>query len=293
MQTSLLKLLRSLFVLLLLLPAGCAKSPSGISGSSPVSGPQLQISLTVQGTINPNFYYYILFNLNRATGPTGSGTGAVPVVAIPYGNGFAAGAFSNYVEYHGGQPGGTNFGYYGIPANLLNPVTLGTSQIVQTQVVGNTLTFRLPLTYLATAGDSTSTPQYVPNSSFTVDQIQTLQINFVTTNIVPPPSDIIVQKYYDTLYTAQSLSAVTPVEVPVYDIGGTTLMPGIYSSNTFDINGGSVAQYVNGVPTAVSNITLGPGNVPSASGTLDPSLITGNTNDLQITAWSIQLLSGS
>jgi hypothetical protein len=292
MQMSLLKLLRPLFVLLLLIPAGCAKSPSGISGSSPVSGPQLQISLTVQGTINPNLYYYILFNLNRSTGPTGSGTGAVPVVAIPYGNGFAAGGFSNYVEYHGNQ-GINNFGYYGIPANLLGPISLGGSQIVQTQVVGNTLTFRLPLTYLATAGDSTSTPGYVPNSSFAVEQIQTLQINFVTTNIVPPPSDTIVQKYYDTLYTAQSLSAVTPVEVPVYDVSGTTLMSGVYSNNTFDINGGSVAQYVNGVPVAVSNITLGPGNVPATDGTIDPSQVTGNTNDLQITGWTIQLTPGS
>lgn len=292
MQVLSLKLLRPLLMLLLLLPAGCAKSPSGISGGSPVSGPQLQISLTVQGTINPNLYYYILFDLNRATGPTGSGTGAVPVVGIPYGNGFAAGAFSNYVEYHGGQ-GINNFGYYGIPANLLGPVPLGGSQIVQTQVVGNTLTFRLPLTYLATAGDSTSTPAYVPNSSFTLSQIQTLQINFVTTNIVPPPSDTIVQKYYDTLYTAASLTAITPVEVPVYDIGGNTIMSSNYSNNTFDINGGSVAQYVNGVPISVSNITLGPGNVPTTSGNTDPSQVTGNTNDLQITGWNIQLTAGS
>ena len=79
---------------LLLLLAGCAKAPSrGIT--SPASGPQILVTMTVAGRINPSYYYFVLFNVRQnTTGPTGP----VPVVAPPYGNGFAAGAFTNYVE---------------------------------------------------------------------------------------------------------------------------------------------------------------------------------------------------
>ena len=66
---------------LLLLPAGCAKAPSGAMGStSPASGPQMFVTLTVAGSINPLYYYFVLFNVNNAPGPTGQ-TGPVPVVA--------------------------------------------------------------------------------------------------------------------------------------------------------------------------------------------------------------------
>ena len=69
--------------------------------------------MTVAGTINPAYYYYVLFNVNNTPNSNNSGpTGPVPVVAPPYANGFAAGAFTNYVEYNSGVPGGTGFGYY-------------------------------------------------------------------------------------------------------------------------------------------------------------------------------------
>ena len=173
---------------LLLLP-GCAKSPdSGIT--SPVSGPQLIVTLTVLGNINPNYYYFVLFNINNTPNQNNSSvTGPVPVVAAPYGNGFAAGAITNYVEYNGGVPGGTGFGFYNFSdPNLLQPNYLGTGRyLVTSQAAGNTLSFQLPLIYLAT-------------SAISVDQIQSLQVNFITTNYVPLVGQNITQpKYFDSL----------------------------------------------------------------------------------------------
>lgn len=262
------KLLRPLLVLLLFLPAGCAKSPS--SGStSPVSGPQLIVTMTVAGTINPNYYYYILFNVNNTPGPSGTSvTGPVPVVATPYGNGYAAGAYTNYVEYNSGLPGGTNFNYFAPIAstNLLQSVTLGPSFLIQPQVVnGNELVFQLPLAYLAT-------------STVTADQINSLQVNFIATNVVPVNGqNITTAKYFDTLYPPQQ-AGNSYAQIIVRDAGGT-LMTRNYTNVTSGVNEGSgdVAQYVNGVPIVVT-------------GTTSDGIVTG---DLDITDFTIQLNAGS
>ncbi len=261
MQTSLLKLIRPLLVLMLLIPAGCAKSPSGGS-TSPVSGPQLIVTMTVAGNINPAYYYYILFNVNNTPGPNNSAvTGPVPVVATPYGNGYAAGAFTNYVEYNGGLPGGTNFNYFAVDPTLFNSQVLGPGRLIQKQAVGSTLTFQLPLAYLATSG-------------VTADQINSLQVNFITTNVVPVNGqNISTAKYFDALYPPQQ-AGNSYVNLIIRDANGALL------SNTFTNNGsgvnessGDVAQYVNGVPIIVSGTT--------------PDGVT--TNDLDITGWTIQL----
>ena len=263
MQLPLSKLLRPLLAALLLLPAGCAKSPS-TGGSSPVSGPQLLVTMTVAGNINPKYYYYILFNVNNAKGPNNTAvTGPVPVVAVPYGNGYAAGAFTNYVEYNSGQPGGTNFNYYAVDPTLFNSQPLGQSRLIQAQAVGNTLTFQLPLAYLAT-------------SSVTADQINSLQVNFITTNVVPPNGqNITVPKYFDALYPPQQ-AGNSYVNLIIRDVNGT-LLANTFTNIGSGVNEGSgdVAQYVNGVPITVTGTT--------------PDGVT--TNDLDITNWTIQLTS--
>ena len=263
MQVPLPKLLRPLLILLLLLPAGCAKSPSGGS-TSPVSGPQLIVTMTVAGNINPAYYYYILFNVNNTPGPNNSSvTGPVPVVATPYGNGYAAGAFTNYVEYNGTQPGGTNFNYYVVDPTLFISKPLGQSRLVQAQAVGSTLTFQLPLAYLAT-------------STATVDQINSLQVNFITTNVVPVNGqNITTSKYFDALYPPQQ-AGNSYVNLIIRSVNGT-LMANTFTNNGSGVNesSGDVAQYVNGVPEIVSGTT--PDGVTS--------------NDLDITNWTIQLTS--
>lgn len=261
------KLLRPLLVLLLLLPTGCAKSPSNGS-TSPVSGPQLIVTMTVAGSINPNYYYYILFNVNNALGPGKTAvTGPVPVVTSTdsTGNGYAAGAFTNYVEYNKGQPGGTNFNYYAVDPTLFNSQVLGQSRLVQAQASGNTLTFQLPLAYLTT---STAT---------TVDLINTLQVNFIATNTVPVNGQSLsTPKYFDALYPPQQ-AGNSYVSLNIRS--GITLLPNTFNNTTSGVNegAGDVAQYVNNLPVLVSGTT--------ADGV--------TTNDLDITGWTIQLTAGS
>lgn len=241
----------------LLLLTGCAKSPSGINTTSPASGPQVFVTMTVAGTLNPNYYYFILFNVNEAKGPGTGITGPVPVVAVPYGNGFAAGAFSNYVEYHNGQPGGTNFGFWTISTDLLTPSYLGSSSpyLVQSQAGNNTLTVQVPLAALATAG----TP---------VAGIENLEINLIATNAVPPPSDTLTSKYVDSLYPTTD-----PGNLNRFIIVPTT-QSGFYQNSDQGIeSGGDVTQYVNGFPTTVTTSQLS------------------DVADLDITDWSVRISS--
>jgi len=241
----------------LFLIAGCAKTPSGITTSSPVSGPQVFVTMTVAGTLNPNYYYFVLFNVNEAKGPGTNLTGPVPVVAAPYGNGFAAGAFTNYVEYHNGQPGGTNFGFWTISADLLTPSYLGSSSpyLVQSQAGSNTFTVQIPLAALAT----TSNP---------LDAIQTIEVNFIATNVVPPPSDTLTAKYVDSLYTTTDASNLNRfIIIP-------TTQSGIYQNSDQNIEpSGDVAQFVNGFPTQVTPAQFA------------------DVNDLDIINWSVQISS--
>ena len=229
-----------------LLLAGCAKSPSG-GITSPTSGPQLLITMTVAGSINAAYYYFVLFNVNDTPNANNSGpTGPVPVVAPPYVNGFAAGAFTNYVEYNQGVPGGTGFGFYNIDAALRQPGYLGSSgYLVSSQVSGNTLSFQLPLGFLVT-------------STVTVDQIQTLQINFVATNAVQVVgNDFSMPKYFDALYTPDQ-SGNSFVNIFVRNTAGGPVQQLNYLNSDRNIEaGGDVAQNVNGVPVIVSGVQNG------------------------------------
>ncbi len=210
---------------LLLLPSGCAKAPSG-GITSPASGPQLFVTLTVAGRINPSYYYFVLFNLNNAPGPGNTGvTGPVPVVAVPYGNGFAAGAFLRYVEVNGNQ-----FNYNGISADLLTPQPLGAANLVQASASGSTLSFQLPISALATP-------------AIAVSQIQTIQVNFVTTNVTPPPGDTLPNppKVFDALQISGQSSANSYLNI-IAGINGV-IQPYSYQNTS----SGTVLQYVNGL----------------------------------------------
>lgn len=222
MQTSLLKLLRPLFVLLLLVPAGCAKSPAG-GGTSPVSGPQLIISMTVNGTIDPHYYYYILFNVN-GNEQIKNPKGPIPSYFPPYGNGFAAGSFTNYVEYSGSQGNSSNFDYYAITPDLLTPIPLGQSHLVSPQTDGKTLSFQLPLAYLATTNVS-------------AENIQDIEINFVTTNIVPLPTDnLFPNKAFDALYQTNQIGSNSKyVTLIVRNIPGGPVQSSINLNSTLNI----------------------------------------------------------
>lgn len=247
---------------LLLLAPGCAKSPGNTGSTSPVSGPQLLVSMTVAGRINPGYYYYILFN---ASSTATSSVGPVPSLTLPYGNGFAAGAFTNYVEFNGSGQDGTGFGFYTISPDLLTPKPLGAGQLVQKAVSGGTLTFQIPLAYLAT-------------QSVTVDNLQSLQINLVATNVAPVVGQTLsVPKFVDSLYPPTESSSF--INIITRSVNGS-LLPGIHRNSDLNIEGSNdVAQYVGGLPVTVADGT-------------DPDLPDGTkltVADLDITDFTIQL----
>ncbi len=249
-----------LLPLLLLLPAGCAKSPSG-GNSSPASGTQVFVSMTVAGTVNPSNYYYVVFNVNSALTPGQTQTGPIPVVTVldTGGNGFAAGSFSHYVEFNQTVPGGTNIGFYGISSDLLTPTFIGqpgSSSLVQAQVLGNTLTLQIPLAALATPS--------VPAGSIT-----SIQVNFITTNLVTSNPSAPEPKLLDALgQTNQPGGLNNPVTIP-------TTQSGIYNNaTTRDEAAGDVTEYVNGQPVTATDQS-GPPPVTVA--------------DLDITDWSVQI----
>lgn len=217
--------------------------------------------MTVKGTINPSYYYYVLFNVNNTPGPNRTAvTGPVPVVGPPYGNGFAAGAFTNYVEYNGGVPGGTGFGFYAISADLLQPKYLGSTGYLVTSAVspGNTLSFQIPLAQLAPSG-------------LTVDGINQLEVNFVATNVVNVIGDSLsTPKYFDALNLPTSTGSF--VDINVRTAGGA-VQQGLYQDSLTNNEGpGDVAQAGNGVPQVVTGTVSGV-----------------TTDDLDITDWSLRL----
>jgi len=180
-------------LLLLLLPLSCAKSPGGTDNGSG-TGPQLLISMTVKGRIRPDYFYYVLFN---NAGDTSGANGPIPVVTAPYGNGFASGAFTQYLEYNQSQP---NAGYemYAVVPNtgLRQSQPLGAPlQFTPVQTGGSTIQFRIPISQLATTA--------IPAGS-----IKNLQINFITTNVVPTDPNYTGTKLFDALGNSTEIGSI-------------------------------------------------------------------------------------
>ena len=213
-------------VVFLLLPLGCAKSPPGAS----TSGPQLIVTMTVAGSINPQFFYFILFN--NANDSTGS-NGPIPVISAPWGNGFAAGrtadaGLTQFVRYDPSQPQG-GFGVYSVvPGTSLRSFQyLGTP--VQESVSSNTLQFRIPLSQLATTA--------VP-----VGSINYLQINFLATNSIPVDPNYTGTKYFDALGSSTDVGSINDY------ISISTAQNGIYQNSDKNLEpSGDVAEAGNGV----------------------------------------------
>ncbi len=167
--------------------AGCAKSPS-TPGSA--VGTQIVVSMTVRGVIRPDYFYYVLFSNSADSSGT---SGPIPVVAPPYGNGFAAGTFTHFVVVNGAQSSGgggsaapVGYGVFAVtPGSNLRSFTALPSP-VQTATGTSTIQFRIPLSELATTA--------VPAAG-----IRYLQINFVNTNTVPVDPNYTGLKLFDAL----------------------------------------------------------------------------------------------
>ncbi len=186
---------------LALLPAGCARGPSGTTstGTGGISGGgrQLTVQMQVRGNVDlANDYYFVCFNITPAS--TGAPlarngfTGPVPVITDfeSGGNGFAGGAFTTYVEIHQGQVQ-SSFGVYAIGADLHTTRYLG--QPVNANISGGTVTFQIPLAYIE-AGSN-----FFNGNTYTDASISQLEVNFINSdNISNNPQDT-TPKDFDAL----------------------------------------------------------------------------------------------
>jgi hypothetical protein len=247
--------------------AGCAKSPpNSVSGS----GPQLIVSMTVEGGLDPvDDYYYVLFT---NTGNTNSNSGGpVPVVAPPWGNGFAAGTFTGYVEFHTNQPGGSDFGIYSEPSADYSSSSTGNyvGQPINEQVSSNTITFQIPLSALATST--------IPTSS-----IQDLQVNFVNTDVVPTDPNYSGSKYFDALGdSVEPSSANDYITIPVTQSATfQNGQGGLVDEPTGDVASATSSNSFVNIPDSASDVLPGTTVTPPATGT---------AGDLDIVNWSIQV----
>jgi hypothetical protein len=178
--------------------AGCARTPPGVSTSGQTL---VTFEVQVQGQIvagDPNAYYYIVLDTdnNPATGP-------VPVVARPWGNGYATGSYSYYVLYHNGV-----FGVYeSTDANHTTSTYIGRplqAGITTTNRPNDTLFVQLDRSQIAGANPDVSA----------------LDVNVISTNVVPLDPQEIVTKVVDGLGVSGNAYVTIPLTyTTVYNNG--------------------------------------------------------------------------
>ncbi len=165
--------------LLCILVTGCARFPENVT---PESGTRLIISMTVDGDIDPTMYYYVAFDTSGSTTP-----GPIPIAGIPWGNGWGTGNITSYVLFDQFQPQG--YGVYRFqPGSLTDTVFVGTPITYSTPPHGaNRLQFAVSLEQIIPPGIDANT-------------IDTININFITTNLRPlDPNTPVSNRYYDAL----------------------------------------------------------------------------------------------
>ncbi|MDW8105960.1 MAG: hypothetical protein RMK45_00615 [Armatimonadota bacterium] len=168
--------------LLMLTLAACARFPKTPEGAGVR---RIAVEVQVAGRIRPDYVYFVLFNLSND--PTGQ-AGPVPVVAPPWGNGFAAGAFTHYMRFDGLQPAGGYALYRIIPnTNLsvweyLEPPRL--SEPVRPD--SDRLRFEIDLTQLERDANRAAALRFI-------------QLNIIATNRVPLDPNDPAPKVVDSL----------------------------------------------------------------------------------------------
>lgn len=234
--------------------AGCAKyPPGGASGT----GPELVISMTTNAPIDPNSYYFVVFDVSND--PHGT-NGPVPVIAVPWGNGFATSQYppastpgnpgaTSFMEYYGAGIGYVLYKY----TNNLQYQEIGVPPQSTAPNGGNTLQFSVLLSQLATP-------------SIPASQIKYIQVNFITTNILPQnPEDTSVTKYFDALGNSLPGSGQLNDYITI-----PTTQATIYNNQTNPIEPSGDVEQVNG--------SGGYFNVQ-------------NQEQLDITNWSVQVVN--
>jgi len=229
----------------------------------------LVVTVTVAGGMDPvDDYYYVLFS---NSGDTQGSTGPVPVVAPPWGNGFAAGTFTSYVEFHSPQPNGSDFGIYSVVPGSINSPNAGAyqGQPINAQISNNTITFQIPLSALAT-------------SAIPAQSIKYVQVNFLATNVVPTDPNYSGSKYFDALGDSVQPSSVDDfITIPVSQSAVfQNGQGGLSQEPTGDVASASSNNSFVNIPDSASDVLSGTSPTPPATGT---------AADLDIVNWSLQV----
>ena len=230
---------------------GCAITPSGVNNASTK---QIICTMDVAGVINPNDFYFVVFNnANDTSGAAGPDPPQAPDWG---GNGFVTGSATSYMEFHLGIGGTTGYGFGNIStlaAGNLQAFAPSTPPISY-ETGSSELQFRIPLSYLATST--------IPTASIT-----SIQINFINTNQTPTTA-IVTPKLFDALGNTL-VNINEPITIP-------TQQDGTYSNSTFP-----------GLSTEPSSqdvaSTLGTGTPTATSDSDAPNL--------DITNWTVQITS--
>ncbi|MGO8670586.1 MAG: hypothetical protein ACLQVD_04360 [Capsulimonadaceae bacterium] len=237
---------------------GCARTPPGVNQTN---GPQLTITMTVANnySIDASDYYFVLFNVNPATGSSGP----VPVITTPWGNGFAAGDITAYVRVDPTQANG-GYGMYSVVpgSNDLNstPLPPPTSYVPVTFGSTQTISFQIPISALAT-------------STVPASQISQIQINFLATNLLPT-AGYTGTKLYDALGDGRISSQIdSPITI-------SATQSGLYDNSTA----------VPPEPTG-DVMNTGPGVYQNVGDSNQQPLNGNPVGDIDIANWSVQVNS--
>ncbi|MBV6458817.1 MAG: hypothetical protein HONBIEJF_01955 [Fimbriimonadaceae bacterium] len=198
-------------LLLLLVLAGCAKFP----GEPPLtSSKRITFYLNVAGRIRDGshiddgglpYVYMVAIGVSTEANPTTNGP--IPVIQQPWGNGFVAGNCTHFVWYNPLDV--PRYGLYRFRDANLNEyqkigtpvVTVEPSENPNGDLRDRTIQFSIDLGQLAT-------------DQITEDQIQTLQVNFLTMDNIPQGNA--GRKAWDALGDGRTASGInTWINVPV------------------------------------------------------------------------------
>ena len=191
---------------------GCASSVPGGNGLSALSGKSLQVTLTFRQAVNSTYFYFFLINASNSSSAPGPIPVGAPIPNTQYGNGFATGSdsvsggFTDFVlfstrQYAGAQPN-QNFALYhvadGTNANTANFVANGVPLQVaspQSSSSPTTIGFQLDLAQLFTYPNS---PNNQSAAITKAHALRWIQVNVVSTNVVPTDIQTSVIKMYDS-----------------------------------------------------------------------------------------------
>lgn len=240
----------------LLTAAGCAETPPGASNTS---NALLTVTMTVDGVIDPNCYYFVLFNPTPTSSPS---TGPIPALAEPWGgNGFATGSFTAFLECNPTQGNGTGYGMWAALNNSTNVTTasFGPAAVpiqFTTWSTSTQIQFEIPLSEI---------PGATSNAY--------LSINFIATNSLPTAQESgNTTKLYDALGDGRMVSQINSfITVPATQAEG-------YNNNTGLEPKGDVMEVGDGLGDGVNvqdGTTSGPDNTP--------------VSDVDIINWSVQV----